>query len=140
MPVIFDTETIRLITLFENLTGSEIKDCLVDGINNTIYLVVEEGKVGIAIGKNGSSIKNVENLIKKNIKIFEFSKELNTFVKNLIPQAIEIRVRDDENRTIVEVKVEKKDKPVVIGRDGKNLKLYKELLHRTHDVNELLIR
>jgi len=139
MVLIFDTETIRLITLFENLTGTGVKDCLIDNSVNTVYFVVEEGKVGMAIGKNGDSVKNVENLIKKNIKIFEFSNNLNDFIKKIIPQGIEIKVRN-EDRIMVEVRVEKKDKAMVIGRDGKNLKLYKELLGRNYGVNEVIIR
>ena len=139
MVLIFDTESIRLITLFENLTGTNVKDCLIDNSVNTVYFVVEEGKVGMAIGKNGDSVKNVENLIKKNIKIFEFSNNLNDFIKKIIPQGIEIKVRN-EDKIMVEVKVDRKDKAMVIGRDGKNLKLYKELLGRNYGVNEVIIR
>jgi N utilization substance protein A len=139
MVLIFDTESIRLITLFENLTGTNVKDCLIDNSINTVYFVVEEGKVGMAIGKNGDSVKNVENLIKKNIKIFEFSNNLNDFIKKIIPQGIEIKVRN-EDKIMVEVKVDRKDKAMVIGRDGKNLKLYKELLGRNYGVNEVIIK
>ncbi len=139
MTVSFDTETIRLVTLFENLTGTLVKDCLV-GENEIVYFIIEEGKAGVAIGKNGYSVKNAENLIKKNIKIFEFSKDLSTFVKNLIPKAGEIKIRNENERTVVEIKVEKKDKAMVIGRDSKNIKLYRELLQRNHDVNEVIVR
>lgn len=140
MEVTFDTETIRLITLFENVTGAPIKDCLIDDIANTVYFIVEEGKVGIAIGKNGNSVKNVEKLIKKNIKIFEFSKDLVTFVKKLIPQVIRVKIKNESGRTVIEILVDKKDKALVIGRDGKNLRLYKELLERSHSVNDLVVR
>lgn len=139
MTLSFDTETIRMITLFENLTGTPVKDCLIDDSNNTVYFVIGEGKVGMAIGKNGDSVKNVENLIKKNVKLFEFSTNLNNFIKKLIPQTIEIKIRN-EDRIMVEVKVDRKDKAMTIGRDGRNLKLYKELLERSHGVNELIIR
>lgn len=139
MTISFDTDTIRLVTLFENLTGITVKDCLV-GKNNTVYFIIEEGKAGIAIGKNGYSVKNAENMIKKYIKIFEFSKDLSTFVKNLIPQADEIKIRDENERTVVEIKVEKKDKAMVIGRDSRNIKLYKELLQRSHGIDEIIVR
>ena len=139
MSLTFNTESIRLITLFENLTGTMVKDCVIDDTNNTVYFVIEEGKVGIAIGKNGGCVKNVERLIKKNVKIFEFSGDLGSFIKNLIPQASDVRIKNGES-IMVEVKVDKKDKAIVIGREGKNLKLFKELLHRNHGVNELIIR
>ena len=138
MTVKFDTETIRLITFFENFTGVSVKDCLVG--DNCIYFIVEEGKVGIAIGRNGSSVKNVERMVGRSIKLFEFSNDLNVFVKKLIPQVNGIKIRDENGKVIVDIKVEKKNRALVIGRDGRNLKVFKKLLQRTHNVNELIIR
>ena len=139
MSLTLNTESIGMITLFENLTGTMVKDCIIDNVTNTVYFVIEEGKVGIAIGKNGSCVKNVERLIKKNVKIFEFSGDLGSFIKNLIPQASDVRIKNGEG-IMVEVRVDKKDKAIVIGREGKNLKLFKELLKRNHGVTELVIR
>lgn len=132
MTLTFDTETIRLITLFENITGAPVKDCVIDKETNSAYFVIEEGKAGVAIGKNGNSVKNAEKIIGKNIKIFEFSKDLSCFVRNLIPKAVEVKIRNENNKTLVEVRVEKKDKALIIGRNGKNLKILKELFQRNH--------
>jgi len=140
MTLKFDTETIRLMTLFENITGAPVKDCIVDNDTNGVYFVIDEGMVGVAIGKNGNSVKNAEEMIGKKIKLFEFSKELSKFIKNLIPQANSVKIINESGKTIVEIKVEKKNKAMVIGRDGKNLKLFKELLQRCHNVNELIVR
>ncbi|MHA1743116.1 MAG: NusA-like transcription termination signal-binding factor [Candidatus Heimdallarchaeota archaeon] len=134
----FDTETIRLITLFENITGAPVKDCISD--NNTVYFIIEEGKVGMAIGKNGNSVKHAEKIIGKSIKIFEFSEDLVSFVKHLIPKAVGVKIRYEDDKKIVEIEVEKKDRAVVIGRDGKNLNLFKQLLQRTHKINDLVVR
>jgi transcription antitermination factor NusA-like protein len=79
-------------------------------------------------------------LIGKTIKIFEYAPNLERFVKNLIPQANEIKIEDKEGRKIVEIRVEKKDRALVIGRDSKNLKLFKEILHRNYSVDELNVR
>jgi N utilization substance protein A len=138
MVIKFDTETIRLMSLFENLTGVPVKDCLVE--ENTIYFVVDEENVGIAIGKNGNNVKNVENATNKTIKIFGFSENLEKFIKNIIPGVIEIKINDMEERKIVEVSVEKNERPRIIGREGKNLKIIKELLKRNHGVSDLIIR
>jgi N utilization substance protein A len=140
MPVRFDTETIRLITFFENVSGAPVKDCLLDQETNTLYFIIEEGSVGLAIGKNGNCVKNAEHMIGKSIKLFEFSKDLTTFVKNLIPQVTEIKIRNDSGEIIIEIKVDKKSKAMVIGRDGRNLKIFKELLSRNHSVNDLIVR
>jgi len=134
----FDTEIIRLITLFENLTDAPVKDCVIN--NDTIYFIVEEGKVGIAIGKNGSKVKHAENLIKKKIKIIEFSNDPIVFVKKMIPQIADVKIRNENKKAVVELKVEKKYRALVIGRDGRNLKLYEKILRRNHDIDNLIIR
>jgi len=138
MSTTFDTETIRLMAIFENLTGASIKDCIVD--ENILYLVVDEGKIGIAIGRNGDSVKNAEGVLNKTIKLFEFSSDLTKFVKNLVPKAINVTVNNEDDKIVVEVKVDRSDRPMVIGRDAKNLKIFKELLKRSHNVSDLIIR
>jgi len=136
----FDTDTLRLMALFENMTHAAPKDCIVDQDGGCVYFVVRQGDVGAAIGKNGSNVKHVEAVIKKSVKIFEYSDDLETFVKNLIPQSNEVAVKVADGVTAVEVRVERGSKAVVIGRDGRNIKLFKELLQRNHNVNDLVVR
>ena len=136
----FDTDTLRLMTLFENITHAPAKDCIVESSGRYVYFVVPNGKVGSAIGRNGANVKSVQAAIKKDVKIFEFSDDLETFVRNLIPQARDVKVSDAEGGKRVEVKVEGGKKALVIGREGKNIKLFKELLRRNHDVDDLVVR
>ena len=139
MPVTFDTETIKLVALFENITHVSVKDCLMDG-DNTVYFVISEGNVGKAIGKNGSSVRHAENLIRKDVKLVEFSNDLDRFIRNLIPKTNFVKIKNEDNRISVDIWVDKNYKSIVIGRDGKNLKIYKELLQRCHDVSDVTIR
>lgn len=138
MALVFDTETIRLMALFENLTGVPVKDCIIS--EDTVYFIVEEGKVAIAIGKNGCKVRNVEKMIGKTVKLFEYSKDLTNFVKKLMPQVNEIRIKNEDKKVTVEVKVDKKSKALVIGRNGKNIKIIKEILKRNHKVSDLIVR
>jgi len=140
MKLTFDTETIRMITLFENITRAPVKDCIIDNDTNTIYFIIEEGKLGVAIGKNGNNVKRVERVTGKTIKLFEFSNDIVSFAKKIIPQATAIRVRNEEGKVKVEVRVEKKNRPIVIGRGRRNLRIYKELFKRNHKVDDLLVR
>lgn len=140
MEITFDTDTIRLVALFENVTKAPVKDCFVNDSNDTVYFIVDEGKIGLAIGKNGKSVKNIEHLIKKSVKVFEFSKDLVTFAKNLIPYVTGASVKTKGNEIIVEVNVDKKNKAMVIGRDRKNLDLYKKVLMRTHGVTNIVVK
>lgn len=138
MTIVFTTETIRLLTIFENITNVPVRDCFVS--NEIIYYVVEEGKIGLAIGKNGVSIKNVERILGKKVKVFEYSHNLMKFIKNLIPQSREVKIITEDGKTIVEIKVNKNNRGFVIGRGGEKIKIYKEILRRVHNVSEIRVK
>ncbi len=140
MTVTLTNDTIRLITLFENVTGAPVKDCLTDDLTKTVYFVVEEGKIGIATGKNGKNVRNAERVIGKSIKLFEFSDDMEGFIRKLIPQTVLVKIRNDEERLVAEIKVDKKDKALVFGRDRRNVRLFKELLKRNHRIDDLIVR
>jgi len=108
MTIVLNMNTIRLLNLFESITNVPVKDCYVN--NDTVYFIVEEGKIGLAIGKGGSSIKNVEKTIGKKVKVFEYSSNPIEFVKNLIPQAKEIGVINNNETIEIQIKVDKSDK------------------------------
>lgn len=56
----FDTDTIRVIAAFENITGTAVRDCL---RKDTIYFLVDEGKMAKTIGKGGQTIKTAERML-----------------------------------------------------------------------------
>lgn len=128
----FDTESLRVITAFENITGSEVRDCIIADI---IYFLVNPGKAALAIGKNGQTIKTAEKMIGKQIKILEFSEEEKQFIKNLVPQAQRIEI--NEKRAIVAIN--HKDRGAVIGRGGNKIKIIRTFLDRNSNIKELKI-
>jgi N utilization substance protein A len=138
MSLVYDMEIIRLITLFENITGCTVRDCILE--DNVIYYIVDEGKLGLAIGKNGSSVKNAERIIRKKIKVFEYDSDPVNFVKKIIPQTKEIELTENNGKKVIKIKVPKKDKPFVIGRGGKNIKVYRKILKRNHKIYDIEVR
>jgi len=138
MTISFNTETIRLLTLFENMTNVPVRDCFTT--KDIIYYIVEEGKIGLAIGKNGNSIKNVERVVRKKVKVYEYSSDPETFVRNLIPQSKEVRMLDNGLGFIVQIRLNKKDRGFVIGRGGEKIKFYKEVLKRIHNVSDIQVK
>lgn len=138
MTIVFTTETIRLLTIFENITNVPVRDCFIS--NEIIYYVVEEGKIGLAIGKNGASIKNVERILGKKVKVYEYSHDLMKFIKNLIPQSREVKIINEDGKRIVEIRVNKNNRGFVIGRGGEKIKIYKEILRRVHNVSEIRVK
>lgn len=130
----FDLEAIRIINFFEDLSGVRVKDCLVE--NNEIWIVVEEGAIKAAIGRGGSLVKHAEKIFKKKVRIVEYANDLQSFVRNLIPCLLEIK----QDGKLVEVKVEPTKKPLVIGRNSKNLKILEKLLQRSYGIQKLRVR
>jgi len=128
----FDTKTIRMITAFENITGTEVRDCI---YSETVYFLVNPGKIAKTIGKNGQTIKTAERLLRKSIKVFEWDSDEERFIKSMIPQAQNIVI--NENRATVTL--DSKDRGAVIGRKGYNIKMIRELLERNSNIKELKI-
>lgn len=128
----FDTDIIRLINAFENITGTEVRDCI---NNEMLYFLVNPGKAAIAIGKGGEAVQTAEKMLKKQIKIFEWAEDQREFVKNLIPQADKISIASE---TVI-VSVDGKSKGAVIGKGGENIKALNELLVRNCQLKEIKI-
>jgi N utilization substance protein A len=120
------------------MTNAPVRDCFVD--NDVVYYIVEEDKIGLAIGKNGNSIKNVEKVVGKKVKVFEYSSDPEKFVKNLIPQCKEINIIEEGDMIKVEIKVSRNDKGFVIGRGGEKIKIYKEILKRVHNISDIQVK
>ena len=54
----FDSDLMKLITLFESMSGAKVKDCIA---NEKLIFVVEENEMGKAIGRSGVNIKRIRN-------------------------------------------------------------------------------
>ncbi len=129
-----DTETFRIISVFERITKVQPKDCLVSP--DAIYFLIEDKKIGLAIGKNGVNTKKLSKLLGKEIRLFEYSESPEALVKNLIPSAENIEI----SGSIVKLTVPSQKRHSVIGRGGKNINMVKELLDRHCGIKELKIR
>ena len=74
-------QSIQQINLFENVTGAKVKDCIND---EELIFIIEEGNIKRALGKDNANIKKLESLLKKNIKLIAYSRDVIKFVTNLI--------------------------------------------------------
>jgi len=133
MKVVLDTEAIRIISLFQSITGANVKDC--SETEEEMYFVVGEGEYGLAVGKDGSKIKRAENIFKKSIKIFEYSPNLEQFVKNLIPEYQDVSIRECS----VRVRVKTGERAKVIGKGGIRVKVLQSFLERLHGVTDFKV-
>jgi len=137
MTIVFDTEAIKTINLFETVSQASVKDCII--MDDRIYFLVEEGELK-KIRENGQLIKNLERMLNKKILIFEYSRDLLIFLKNSIRGIREIKIRNEKEEKIAEISVENSAKSLVIGKNGKNIKALRQILKRNYNIDKLVIR
>ena len=127
--MLLDKDLIQKITFFENITKARVKDCF---SNEVLIFIVNFGDFGKAVGLKGRSIKKVESLFKRKIKIVEFNNNPINFVKNLI---MPLKVNKiEKNGDYIEVSADRKTNGILIGRDGRNLKEYNKIIKRYFDL------
>ena len=130
-------ETINNMNVFENITGAKVKDCVNEG--SRLLFIVEEASLGKAIGKQGSNIRRVSSIMKKEIQVVAYSDDATKFVYNLIyPNKI-----DDIKLEEGVLNITTKDnitKGKIFGRGRENLKRIEEIVKRYFkDVKEIRI-
>lgn len=131
----FDSEMMKLITLFESSTGANVKDCIA---NERLVFIMEENEMGKAIGKNGANIKRMESLLKKRIKLVEFNKNVLVFVKNLIHPIESLDIRQENG--IVEIHgKDTSAKAMLIGRERQNINHLNDIAKRYFDIREIKV-
>jgi NusA-like KH domain protein len=134
MTIKLATQNIRDIAVFERITKVHVKDVIRD--ETCVYFMIEPGKSGLAIGKNGMIAKSVGRVLGKPVKVFEFAGDLDTMVKSMIPSVKGLEVDGDT----VTVSIPNGDRSIVIGKNGRNIKIMKEFLKRHFKINYLRLR
>jgi N utilization substance protein A len=134
MTIKLETQNIRDIVVFEKMTKVHVKDCIRD--ESCVYFMIEEGKSGLAIGRNGAVIKSVSRVLGKTVKVFEAAEKVEDMVRNMIPGAKGVEVDKDT----VTLSIPANDRSVVIGRNGRNIKVMKEFLNRHFKINYLRLK
>ena len=137
----FDSECLKHINLFQSITKASVKDCIV-GFDRVLF-VVSSGQAGLAIGKNGANIRNLQRLIKKRVEVVEFNSDLVSFLNNIFRP---VRVREFEepsrsdSRRVIKVSVESDSnqispKSFVRGK----IKKARPLLKKYFDIDDVTI-
>jgi len=128
-------QSIQQINLFENVTGAKVKDCIND---EELIFIIEEGNIKRALGKDNANIKKLESLLKKNIKLIAYSKDVIKFVINLIypikPDNIDLK-DDVIYITINDAKL----KGRVYGRGRERLKKLELIIKKYFNIKEIKI-
>ena len=136
------TDQMRLMSLFQNVTGATARDCVEDEKQDRVIFVVNAGKMGLAIGKGGSHIKTLQNIIKRDIELVEYSDDPKVFLKNMLNSKLvtEVKINKRADGTLQAIViVDPRKKGIVVGREGRNAEKARLLAKRYFEISSVLI-
>jgi transcription termination/antitermination protein NusA len=136
------SDELRLMSLFQSITSATARDCIVDDKMDRVIFVVNKGQMGLAIGKGGSTIKQLQNMVAKKIELVEFSDDPAEFIRNMLNADMinDVRISDrvDGTKQAV-VTVDPRKKGAVVGREGRNAEKARLLAKRYFQISNVLI-
>jgi N utilization substance protein A len=107
-----------------------------------VIFVVNKGQMGLAIGKGGSTIKQLQNMVTRKVELVEFSGDPAEFIRNMLNSDMvnEVRVsdRNDGTKQAVVV-VDPRKKGAVVGKEGRNAEKARLLAKRYFQITNVLI-
>ena len=136
------SDELRLISLFQSITSASARDCIVDEKMERVIFIVNKGQMGLAIGKGGATIKQLQNVVAKKVELVEYSDNASEFICNTLNSdminQVKINERIDGTKQAVVI-VDAKKKGIVVGREGRNAEKARLLAKRYFQISNVLI-
>jgi N utilization substance protein A len=136
------SDELRLMSLFQSITSVTARDCIVDDKMDRVIFIINKGQMGLAIGKGGSTIKQLQNVVIKKVELVEYSDDPSELIGNILNadmiNQVKINERTDGTKQAVVI-VETKKKGVVVGREGRNAEKARLLAKRYFQISHVLI-
>src|SRR5437667_5994395 len=94
-------DELRLISLFQTISSASARDCIVDDKMERVIFIVNKGQMGLAIGKGGATIKQLQNVVAKKVELVEYSDDPAEFIRNMLNADMvnDIRISDRNDGT-----------------------------------------
>lgn len=126
----------RYIATFEDVTGANAVDCVID--EDRLVFVVSVGEMGQAIGPGGETVHRLEERLNREVDLVEDADTPEAFVANALSPAAVYHVTISENDTLVAyAEVAEDDRGVAIGSGGKNIETARTLVERHFDIDDI---
>ena len=136
MRIKYDQEILGFITILSRLTSANIKDCFKE--DNVFYCIVAQGDIGKAIGKQGSVIKTIKERVGGPVKIIEYNKDVTQFIKNVV-FPLKVSAIEQQDDVFVITPLDNKSRSLLIGREGKHIKMTNKIVKRFFPVGEVKV-
>ncbi|HEY4699684.1 MAG TPA: NusA-like transcription termination signal-binding factor [Nitrososphaerales archaeon] len=137
------SDELGLMSLFQNVSGATARDCIIDGKMDRVIFVVNKNEMGLAIGKGGMSIKNLQDMVGKPVELVEYSDVPTELISNALNAKFisDIRITEklDGDKMAVVVVSDQRRKGAVVGRDGRNAEKARLLAKRYFQISSIHI-
>lgn len=135
--IVFDALLLKTMALFESVTGAKLRDCV--SLGSGLIFVVEPNELGRALGPGGRNVRRVEGLVRKKVRVVEFSDDCASFIKNLLyPVVVSNLVIEGDIVTIVAP--DQQARSWLIGRNASRLRANEAVVKRYFPIQELRVR
>jgi len=136
------SEELSMLSMFQGMTGAMARDCVIDDKMSRVIFVVAPGQMGLAIGKDGASVKKIERALRRPVEIVEWAEDIEGMVKNAMGARYiqDVRIGDklDGTKTVTVV-VDYRKKGAALGMGGRNAEKVRLLLRRYHGIGSVQI-
>jgi N utilization substance protein A len=135
-------EEIRYATLFESITGVTPIDVVIDNEYSRLIFVVQKNQAALAVGKGGSNVKILKNIVGKDVEIVESGESPEELIKNSLYPAKVIMVKVTKSPSgskVAITTVAPEDKGIAIGKNGRNIARAKILAKRYFDIEKIIL-
>ena len=119
----WSNEELSIMSTFAALSNVPIVDCVIDDRFNRVIIVVDEGYISAAIGKEGEHVKHMARFLQKEIEIVEYSESPEEFIKKMfLPARVErVEIKERRGKKLAIVYVVPSQKKIAIGKGGKTI-------------------
>ncbi len=138
--ITIDNRLMGYIALFESVTHENLRECM--ETEDIVLFVVNEKKMGNIFKRNPNVVSVLKDRINKHIIMAEASRDLLTMTRNILFRygVREIHINWKEGQTDIQVSVAPEEIGRVIGKEGRNIKLFREVLARYFPVHSLSVK
>lgn len=135
-------EEIRHATLFESITGVAPLDVVIDNEFSRIIFIVQKNQAAQAVGRNGSNVKMLRQIIGRDVEIVESGNTPEEVIKNSLYPArvLVVKITKAPSGAVVAITtVSPEDKGVAIGKSGRNIARARLLAKRYYDIDKIVL-
>ncbi|ELY89873.1 NusA-like transcription termination signal-binding factor [Natrialba taiwanensis] len=142
MAVTLDDDARQYLETFEEVTGADGIDCIIDtgadGARVQLTIVVASGQLGEAIGPDGRTVTQFQERIGLPVRLVENADDPEAFVTNAFAPATVYNVTISENNdTVAYVEVADSDRGVAIGSNGRTIETVRRLAARHCGIDDV---